>query len=362
MTALEARLVNLIGSLGPISVADYFSLCLSDPMDGYYTTRDPFGSGGDFTTAPEISQMFGELIGVWLASAWRALGKHDRAVVAEIGPGRGTLAKDFCRVLAQLEPRFRAQARFMLIETSPKLRAVQAKTLEDAGQFEWVNSVDKLPQGPLLIVGNELFDAIPVRQYLKVDGAWRERMVGLDSGGHLAFVPGAGSLDPSLLPSGAQHVPDGTIFEIAPARSALMQAIAERIAQTGGAGLFIDYGSLDWGLGDTLQAVRKHRCEDVFDNPGEADLTSHVDFAALASAARVAGLDVHMATQGQFLLDLGLLERAGVLGARAGEKRQEELRDAVERLAAPIHMGDLFKVLALVPKGLPVPGFGSPRP
>jgi len=358
MTPLGERIAALIAATGPISVSEYFALCLSDPAHGYYMTRDPFGRDGDFTTAPEISQMFGELVGVWLASVWRALGRPERPMIAEIGPGRGTLAKDIVRTLDKLDPALAQLSRFKLIETSEKLRQVQATTLQGMGQFDWHASIDELSHGPLLIVGNEFFDAIPIRQYVKADGAWRERMVGLDQAGRLAFVAGAGSLDMALLPAEADAAMDGAIFEVAPARAALMQAIAERLAETGGAGLFIDYGALAWGLGDTLQAMRKHRPEDALESPGQADLTSHVDFSALAATARASGLDVYGTTQGAFLLELGLLERAGSLGAAAGEAERESIRAAVERLAGPDQMGDLFKVLAIVPKGVPVPGFG----
>ncbi|MDQ6436692.1 class I SAM-dependent methyltransferase [Mesorhizobium sp. LHD-90] len=360
MTSLKERIVDLIEALGPISVSEYFSLCLSDPTHGYYMMRDPFGRDGDFTTAPEISQMFGEAIGVWLVLAWRALGRPEQPLLAEIGPGRGTLAKDIARTLDRLEPTLRSSARFHLIETSPKLNLLQATTLEGTGgRFDWVRSVDELPDGPLLIVGNELFDAIPMRQYVKVGGAWRERMIGLDNDDRLIFVAGAGSLEPSLLPPGADAAEDGAIFEIAPARAALMQKIAEWIAKKGGAGLFIDYGHLAPGLGDTLQAVRKHQPEDVLENPGEADLTSHVDFSALAATARAAGLDAHLTTQGDFLLKLGLLERAGVLGADADEAKRDEIRAAVDRLAGPDQMGELFKVLAILPCGVPARPFGG---
>jgi SAM-dependent MidA family methyltransferase len=221
----------------------------------------------------------------------------------------------------------------------------------------WHDTLRDLPHRPLLIVGNEFFDALPVRQFVKVARAWRERAVGLDEDGRLAFVGGTGSLDPALLPASAQEAPDGAIFETAPARAAVMDTIAGRIAAHGGAGLFIDYGYLRPGLGDTFQAVRKHRAEDVLESPGEADVTAHVDFSALAAVARGAGLDARLATQGDFLIGLGLLERAGRLGAGASESKQDEIRAAVERLAATDQMGELFKVLAVLPRGIRVPPF-----
>ncbi len=358
MTALKRRIVDLIDALGPIPVSEYMALCLSDPRDGYYMTRDPLGRGGDFITAPEISQMFGELIAVWIASVWTSLGEPGDAVVAEIGPGRGTLMKDMARTLRRVAPALRENSRFYLVETSPKLGWAQATTLEGSGgRFDWVKTVDELPDGPLLIVGNELFDAIPVRQYVKAAGQWRERLVDLARDDELVFAAGAGGIDTGLLPEDAAARPDGTVFEAAPARVALMQTIAERIARMGGAALFIDYGHLRPGFGDTLQAVRSHASEDVFEKPGEADLTTHVDFAALAAAARSAGLDAHMTTQGEFLLALGLLERAGRLGASASDAEQERIAGEVDRLAGPDQMGTLFKVMAVVPRGTPVPGF-----
>ncbi len=358
MTALKERIAALISAAGPISVADYFALCLSDPRHGYYMSRDPFGRDGDFTTAPEISQMFGELIGIWLVAVWRALGQPARPVIAEIGPGRGTLSKDIVRTLEKIEPPLLASAHFALIETSPRLRGVQAATLQDCGvDAAWHDHLADLPRRPLLIVGNEFFDALPLRQFVKAGRAWRERAVGLDENGRLAFVGGAGSLDPALLPPGADKAPDGTILETAPARTAVMQAIAGRIAADGGAGLFIDYGYVRPGFGDTFQAVRRHRAEGVLDNPGEADVTAHVDFSALAAVARAAGLDARLETQGDFLLRLGLLERAGRLGAGASAARQDEIRAAVERLAATDQMGELFKVLAVLPRGVRVPPF-----
>lgn len=303
MSELKQRIAALIAASGPIPVADYMALCLFDPKHGYYTTREPFGAAGDFTTAPEISQMFGELLAVWLRTAWDATGRPSPFVLAEIGPGRGTLKKDMLRALSKLDPGFIGQATVAMVETSPRLTEVQKATLGDAtAGITWHQSVDTLPALPLFIVGNELFDAIPVRQFVRAGGAWRERAVALDEAGNLQFVAGAASLDPSLLPPDAANAADGAIVEIAPARTALMQMVAARIASSGGAGLFIDYGFLVPGIGDTLQALKKHRYEDVLASPGLADLTSHVDFHALAQAARHHGLATHLATQGEFLL------------------------------------------------------------
>lgn len=359
MTALKARLVDLIEALGPISVAEYMSYCLFDKQHGYYTTRDPFGRDGDFTTAPEISQMFGELIGAWLVSTWRQLGRHETPVFAEIGPGRGTLAKDIARTMDRLEPGLRSRTDFDLIETSPRLNLVQATTLQGTGgTFNWHKTIDELPQGrPLFIVGNELFDAVPVRQYVKTEGGWRERLVDIDSDEKLHFIAGPGSLESELLPASAEDAALGSIFEIAPVRTALMQQIAERIARDSGAGLFIDYGHLTPGIGDTLQAMLKHAYDDPLAHPGEADLTSHVDFASLAAVVRQAGLKPHLTTQAGFLLNLGLLERAGQLGATANESGRSRIQSEVERLAGPDTMGELFKVIGFSSITTELPGF-----
>ncbi|MGB3387060.1 MAG: class I SAM-dependent methyltransferase [Pseudaminobacter sp.] len=348
MTALKKRIAALIEAGGPLSVTDYMALCLFDPQDGYYTTREPFGAAGDFTTAPEISQMFGELVGVWIRLAWEASGKPVPVTIAEIGPGRGTLMKDMLRTLEKLAPDLQSAARFAMIETSPRLAAIQKKTLATTNAIvEWHTTLDTLPQMPLFIVGNELFDAIPTRQFVRTNGQWRERCIGLDANGELRFVAGAASLDPALLPRDAANAPDGAIFEISPARTALMDTVSEHIKEHGGAGLFIDYGHAEPGIGDTLQALHRHRYVDVLHNPGEADLTSHVDFASLAATARQHGLDARLVTQGDFLLGLGLIERAGRLGAQADTAGQEKIRGEVERLAGPDAMGTLFKVLVV---------------
>lgn len=361
MSALRTRLAAHIRATGPVSVHDYMAMCLFDPQHGYYMRREPFGREGDFTTAPEVSQMFGELIGAWLVAAWRQIGSPRQPVVAEIGPGRGTLMKDVARTLARLAPDLHDGASFRLIETSDRLAAAQAAALEGMpASFTWHKSVEDLPRRPVLIVGNELFDAIPMRQYVKTANGWRERCVGIGARGELVFMAGAGALDPGLLPADADSAAEGSVFEIAPARAALMQQIAERVAQDTGAGLFFDYGHLRPGLGDTLQAVSKHRYDHPLAHPGEADLTSHVDFAALGDQVRGAGLEPHATTQGAFLLRLGLLERAGALGARQDDALRERLAGEVERLAGRDAMGELFKVLGFASGHAPPPGFEPP--
>jgi SAM-dependent MidA family methyltransferase len=359
---LKARIIDLIGATGPMSIADYMALCLFDPQHGYYTTREPFGRDGDFTTAPEISQMFGELIGVWLIHAWRALGRPDRPIFAEIGPGRGTLSRDIARAIDRLEPALRGASSFVLIEISPRLRAVQTATLDSAGgEFTWIEHVDELPaEHPVFIVGNEIFDAIPLRQYVMTEDGWRERMVALDEDGSLLFAVGAATLQPEHLPRDLPTGKPGDIIELAPARESLLQRIAERIAHDGGAALFVDYGHLQSGFGDTLQALRAHAYDHPFANPGEADLTSHVDFAALAQVTQAAGLTPQTSTQGAFLLALGLLERAGQLGARGDDALRDQLQAEVERLAGPDAMGTLFKVLAFSSPNALLAGFGPP--
>ncbi|MBR2687160.1 MAG: class I SAM-dependent methyltransferase [Aquamicrobium sp.] len=358
MSGLKRRIIELITTVGPIPASEYMALCLFDPEAGYYTTREPFGAGGDFITAPEVSQMFGELVAVWLYEAWRTIGSPTPVSLAEIGPGRGTLMRDMLRTLHRLDPVFATGTSIALIETSPRLREVQKNTLAGiAIDVAWHETAATLLDQPILIVGNELFDAVPIRQFVRTADGWRERMVGLNANGELAFFAGAASLDPALLPADAEGAPNGAIVELAPARSALMQTIAEHIATRGGVGLFFDYGHLQPGVGDTLQALRNHQYEDVLASPGEADLTAHVDFAALAASTRTAGLRADTTTQGSFLLAMGLLERAGRLGADADEATRARLTGEVERLAGPQAMGELFKVLAIAPEQIVLPVF-----
>ncbi|MDK1387186.1 class I SAM-dependent methyltransferase [Sinorhizobium sp. 8-89] len=348
---LADKIKALIKANGPISVTDYFSLCLADPQHGYYRTREPFGRAGDFTTAPEISQLFGEMIGIFLVHAWQQHGCPEPAIIAEIGPGRGTMMSDMLRVIRRLAPDLYQSGSVHLVETSERLQKVQAEALADhKDKVHWHASFETLPAGFLLLAANELFDAIPIRQFVRTTQGFRERMVGLDAGGELTFAAGVAGIDPSFLPSPAQSVSEGTIFEIAPARDAVMAALCERLRAGGGTAIIIDYGHLATGYGDTLQAVREHRYDPPLANPGRADLTSHVDFEQLAHRAKMEGVQVNgLAHQGDFLVGLGLLERAAALGSGKDTLMQEGIRSAVERLAGSGSgkMGELFKVLAV---------------
>ncbi|MDQ0454520.1 class I SAM-dependent methyltransferase [Rhizobium paknamense] len=350
-TPLADKIKTLIRMNGPLSVTDYFALCLADPEHGYYRTREPFGTGGDFITAPEISQLFGEMIGVFIVHAWQRHGLPAPVRLAEVGPGRGTMMSDMLRVIARLAPDLYRDSTVHLVETSARLREVQHATLEQhIEKISWHDSFDEVPDGFVLVVANELFDAIPIRQFVKTPGGFRERMVSLGLDNELSFTTGVATLDPALLPAGTSMPPDGTIFEIAPARQAVMQAMCERLKSEGGTALIIDYGHMSTGFGDTLQAVKNHSYDPPLASPGRADLTSHVDFEDLARTAMASNVHVNgCLRQGDFLLGLGLADRAGALGRGKDEAVQKELTEAVQRLAGAGEgcMGELFKVLAV---------------
>jgi len=321
VTPLERALHERIKSEGPITVEAYMEACNSY----YYATRDPLGARGDFTTAPEISQMFGEIVGAALADCWVRAGSPQDAVYAELGPGRGTLASDALRVMRNVG--FSGEVHF--VETSPVLREAQRAALPDA---DWHESVDELPDKPLLLVASEFLDALPIRQ--QVNGV--ERRVVIAAGG-LAFDR------------------DGDIVESSPARDEAVAAIARRLASDGGVALVIDYGHSHSAPGDTLQAVRRHGYSPVLANPGEQDLTSHVDFESLARSAREAGASVTpLVSQEEWLNALGIGQRAAAL-ATANPERADELADAVQRLTGGDEMGDLFKVIAIHAPGWPAP-------
>ena len=332
---------RLIRATGPISLAQY----MAEANAHYYSARDPLGAGGDFITAPEISQMFGEMIGSWLADLRARAGASD-AVYVELGPGRGTLARDALGVLAKAGD----LPDVHFVEGSPALRAAQGELLANASFHQEVTSLPT--DRPLLVVANEFFDALPLRQLVKTAQGWRERMVGLD-GERLVPVAGDRPMD-AAVPSSCAELADGEIIETCPAATAIMREIAERIARQGGAMLAVDYGHLSARTGSTFQAVARHASVDPFVAPGTADLTAHVDFAAIAEAAREAGCRIDgMAGQGAFLMALGIGHRAAAL-ARANPAEGESILAALKRLTAPDAMGHLFKVLAHGAPGWPV--------
>jgi NADH dehydrogenase [ubiquinone] 1 alpha subcomplex assembly factor 7 len=335
------------------------AMALHDPEGGYYTRRGPIGATGDFTTAPEISQVFGELIGLWCADLWERIGRPNPVVLAELGPGRGVLMSDLLRAAGTV-PEFRRALRIYLVEASPVLRAEQEQHLHHA-QPAWVARVEEVPDGPMLMVGNEFLDALPIRQFVRGVGGWSERMVAVDPEDRLVFLDGPESLVASLLvPGSLRQSSPGTIVEICPAALALAGALGSRLARQPGAALFIDYGYFPSAPGPTLRALQRHRPVCALVAPGTADLSAHVDFAAFAEAAGAAGAEIFgPISQGRFLTELGAGLRLAALSARAAPVQRRSLESGVRRLLDPGAMGELFKVIALVSPGLPSPaGFG----
>ncbi len=338
-----AALIGDIAAARATTVADYMAAANGH----YYATRDPLGAAGDFTTAPEISQMFGEMIGVWIADLWSRAGKPAFHYV-ELGPGRGTLAADALRAMARFGC---APLAVHFVETSPTLRNAQLARVPGALHHD---AIDDLPgDGAAIIVANEFFDALPIHQYVRTRDGWRERMVERQ-GGRLTAVAGDVAAD-DIVPAALRAAPIGSIVETAPAAAAIMQSCAFRLARRGGAMLAIDYGYVGPAVGDTLQAVKAHRFADPFTDPGEIDLTAHVDFKALAEAAQSAGATVSaVATQGDWLQRLGIDARLQSL-ATAAPTRAAELQGQRDRLVAADAMGDLFKVMAVTAPGWPTP-------
>jgi SAM-dependent MidA family methyltransferase len=360
--ALAARLRARIAREGSISVHDYMDACLGDGRSGYYATREPIGAAGDFITAPEISQIFGELIGVWCIAVWRAMGAPSSAIVAELGPGRGTLMIDALRAWGSA-PEFLASISVALIETSPALEAMQRNTLTNApAPLQWYAALEDVPPGPLILIANEFIDALPVRQFVRQSGEWRERTVTIAATGALGFGAGA-PVERDALPPwlGGVEAEDGAIVETRPAASGLVATLAARARKDPVRALIADYGPARSGIGDTLQAVRRHRFADPLAAQGETDLSAHVDFTALKATARAAGLAAFgPMPQGQFLLKLGLQARCDRLARDAAPEQRDAIRSGAARLADPRQMGALFKMLALQSSGLaPPPPFGD---
>jgi NADH dehydrogenase [ubiquinone] 1 alpha subcomplex assembly factor 7 len=339
-TELGRLIARRIALTGPISLADFMAEALGHPRLGYYRTALPVGAAGDFTTAPEISQMFGELVGAWLAERWLAMGRPAPVRLVELGPGRGTLMSDALRATRGV-PGFHAALDLHLVDMNQPLRALQAASLA-AFSPTWHERFDDVPDGPLLLVANEFFDALPVRQFERTPRGWTERMVGLAEDGEtlrLALAPGASPFG-SALP----EAPVGAQAEICEAGQAIAAAIGARIAQHSGWALIVDYGH-DGARAASLQAVRDHRATDILDRPGETDLSAHVDFAALG---RASGRPTFGPVgQGDFLQHLGITQRAEALKARASDTQRHALDAAMARLIAADQMGTLFRVMAV---------------
>ena len=344
--ALTTIIRDKIAADGPISIADYMSLALGHHEYGYYVKQDPFGTRGDFVTAPEICQIFGEMMGVWLAHVWQQMGGGPISL-AEVGPGRGTLMSDILRATKSML-NFHDCLTIHMVETSPILAHTQYLALRDEhSRVEWLDRVEELPPNKLLLIGNEFLDALPIKQYVMTENGMAERRVGWDETlQQFTFINAPAGL--ALAKSGG-NIPVGTVMEQCPAARGVIRHLSQHLAQHGGAALFIDYGYFGDAHQDTLQAVKSHLFHPVLSSPGDADLTAHVDFASLMEIARDAGNAVHgLATQGEFLIRMGAQLRLEMLVKNASQPEREALVSGLQRLISPQAMGDLFKVMAIV--------------
>jgi NADH dehydrogenase [ubiquinone] 1 alpha subcomplex assembly factor 7 len=356
---LESEIRRLIGVAGPMPIAEYMRLCLTHPQDGYYINRDPLGGGGDFITSPEISQMFGELIGLWMAAVWRQMGKPENVRIIELGPGRGTMMHDALRA-AKVVDGFRSAAVVHLVEVSPALQRVQERRLDDLDvPVLWHAALDEVPGGPSILVANEFVDALPVHQAVKQDDGWHERAVDIGPDGHL-FITAARDPLPHFetsMPRALRQATMGAIYEWRADDFALELG---RRMRSDSAALIVDYGHDHYGLGDTLQAVAGHSFTDPLRAPGKADLTAHVDFEALAQCAESMGARIHgPIRQRDLFLRLGIETRAAALKASAPRKAAD-IELAFSRLitGGVRGMGELFKAIAIAAPELgALPGF-----
>ncbi|MGA8601480.1 MAG: SAM-dependent methyltransferase [Beijerinckiaceae bacterium] len=357
MKELLRELQEMIAQDGPISLERYMSLALSHPCYGYYTTREPFGAAGDFVTAPEISQMFGELIGLWAVEIWRMGGAPAPMRLVELGPGRGTLMADALRVIRNAA---NESIEVHLVETSPRLMEIQRATLTNyRAPVRWHQSTEDIPPGAAIYIANEFFDALPVQHFIRTEHGWCERLVGLDDHGKLHW-----GLRPVAASAVRFAAPQGSVIEISPQARKIVRILSARITSQGGALLIIDYGYTETQTGETLQAVRNHRFVDPLDAPGESDLTAQVDFTALGQETQAAGARVHgPVTQAAFLLSLGLAQRAQMLKRKASPEQAKTIDAAFVRLtdcSKPTRMGELFKAMAITQQNMQfVPGFAD---
>jgi SAM-dependent MidA family methyltransferase len=356
VNALGRRIAALIAAQGPISIAEFMTIALHDPQGGYYATRDPFGAAGDFITAPEISQVFGEFLGLWCVQIWHDQGRPARKRLVELGPGRGTLMKDALRAM-KVAPEFLDGLEVVLVEASTALTAIQKKLLKDSGaDIRWTDRFDtSADDRPLFLLANEFFDALPIRQYVKTSRGWCERMLAVDANGSLAFALSPTPVPDSMIPPDRNDAPQGGVYEVSSASISLTGQIARVISHQGGGALIVDYGYDKGGFGETLQAVADHSFAGILRDPGECDLSAHVDFPALAATATQNGAAAFgPTTQADFLEDLGAVQRMEQL-ATPHPDASEDLRSRLDRLMSPEQMGTLFKALAIVPKTAPKP-------
>jgi NADH dehydrogenase [ubiquinone] 1 alpha subcomplex assembly factor 7 len=351
---LPDQLKHKISGQGALSVADYMAWCMTAHEGAYYRRGNPIGAAGDFVTAPEVSQIFGELMAVWAIAVWQSMGSPASFVLAELGPGRGTLMQDALRA-ARSVPAFRDAAQVHLVETSVTLREMQSQALAPFCKPQWHRSLSAVPEAPLIIIANEFFDALPIEQHIFHHGSWHRRQVMLDEAGALSFAPGRLALPPvELLPP--REPREGDILEYRPAGAALLEDIGVRAGKAPIAMLVADYGYLRKDYGDTLQAVRQHGYAHPLETPGEADLSAHVNFAELAQAAEAAGLAPWgPIQQSEFLLALGLEARLRALMGTASEEQRSGLYLGARRLVDPFQMGSLFKIMAVTSAELPAP-------
>jgi NADH dehydrogenase [ubiquinone] 1 alpha subcomplex assembly factor 7 len=354
VNALADHLARRIRATGPITLADYMAEALGHPRYGYYREGDPIGRGGDFITAPEVSQMFGELLGLWCVATWHQMGAPSPVLLVELGPGHGTLMKDALRA-ARVDPAFMAALRPHLVESSRTLRARQAEALAGV-DVAWHEDVSQVPEGPMLLLANEFFDALPIHQFERSLGGWRERRVALSPDGQFRFVLTEPGMSLALIDEAARAAaPIGAVLEVSPASVGVMDLIARRLAAHGGAALIIDYAR-EGAMGDSFQAVRRHGTHDPLRDPGEVDLSARVDFAALARTAREAGAASHgPIAQAELLERLGIGLRASRLAAGANEMQAADLGSSLKRLLDPGEMGSLFQALAVTRKDQPAP-------
>ncbi len=355
VTPLEGIIRDTIRKTGPLPVSDFMAIALGHPEYGYYRKADPLGAAGDFITAPEISQVFGELIGLWAGICWQQTGSPSRVQLVELGPGKGTLMADALRA-ARGVPGFASALSIHLVETSPVLRERQRQALPDI-RIEWHESLADIPAGPAIVIANEFFDALPTDQYVMTPDGWRERRIRLDDNADCLSFTVTGEAPPTgTIPAELETAPPDSLFEHSPNREASAAALGRHLSDRGIAALIIDYGHALPGLGETLQAVKRHRSHDVLSDAGEADLTTHVDFAALALAARGGGARAWgPLPQGAFLCALGAEQRTDILAHGASSAQASALRSGLRRLIAADGMGTLFKVMALTGAGAPPP-------